>query len=225
MDLRPSCDASRTDASSRRREPSLFYAPPYDRTVEDEMAWHLVKYLRPECGLTSQERIETVAGPSWVDFVVELVDDDGRLRRVGIEITSATETASGVALPLCDAVLVGSGALDALYRVSEDSVLHRLHDVLAVVSECDADLFTDRAHVVFERLADPVVCTLAIGGSGEGGIHVPPVVSSEESALWGSPVCGPDGFTVTRLDRRLPSTWLADYTRATRLLGRVGKAA
>ena len=40
----PLAPATRLDAPPPiLREPTLFYAPPYDRTVEDELAWHLVK--------------------------------------------------------------------------------------------------------------------------------------------------------------------------------------
>ena len=35
-------------------EPSLFYAPPYERPIEDEFAWHLVKYLDVRAGLQYQ---------------------------------------------------------------------------------------------------------------------------------------------------------------------------
>ena len=52
-------------------EPSLFYDPPYERPLEDEFAWHLVKYLTPISRLDYQVKCDTAKAKVWVDFVVE----------------------------------------------------------------------------------------------------------------------------------------------------------
>lgn len=196
------------------REPTLFYAPPYDRPVEDELAWHLVKYLDPECGLLAQHRVVTPAGPSWVDAVVETVGAGGLVRRIGIEVTSEAE-ARDETLAMRDALLVGTGALDALYRVSEAAVLHRLHDVLAVVAAAEPALFTERAHIVFDRLALPDAVGLTVAPA-DTHLVVPDAAIDEDD-----PFAGIDavGFTVERRVGREPLTWLGDYTRALDALG------
>lgn len=216
--LRARLQCATPPAASPMRTPSLFYAPPYDRTVEDELAWHLVKYLQPECGLVSQHRVVTPAGPSWVDVVIERVTVTGRVERIGIEISTEAE-ATEAHIPLRDAVVVGVGALDALYRVPESAVLYRLHDVLAAVAACEYDLFTARALAMLEKLADPAILDVTVAPA-QRTIEVPRVIADEDSALWGGPVLGPEGFTVTRLVGREPLTWLHDYTRALDRLGR-----
>lgn len=191
------------------REPTLFYAPPYDRTVEDELAWHLVKYLDPACGLLSQHRVVTPAGPVWVDVVIETVGAGGLVRRVGLDVTGPEESHDDT-LPLRDALLVGTGALDAHYRVDEAAVLHRLHDVLAVLAAAEPALFTRRAHVNLERLAVPEATSLAVAPA-DTRLAVEAVAIDDEDPF---DALDAVGFTVERRVGRVPITWLADYTRA-----------
>ena len=132
-------------------EPSLFYAPPYERPVEDEFAWHLVKYLDALAGVQYQARVETPAGPFWVDFVVELPGPQGTVRRIGFEISEPEADAEAEALR--DALLVGQGALDALFRFQSEDLLYRLHDVLWCVRLWEAGLFSARGKVNLETLA------------------------------------------------------------------------
>ena len=196
-------------ASPLLHEPALFYAPPYERTVEDELAWHLVKYLDPACGLLSQHRVVTPAGPVWVDVVVETVGAGGLVRRIGLDVT-APEEMGDETMPMRDALLVGTGALDAHYRVDEASVLHRLHDVLAVLAAAEPALFTSRAHVNLERLATPDASALAVAPA-DTRLTVEAAPLDEED-----PFAAVDavGFTVERRVGRVPITWLGDYTRA-----------
>lgn len=132
-------------------EPSLFYAPPYERPIEDEFAWHLVKYLDPRAGVQYQARVETPAGPFWVDFLVELPEPQGTVRRIGFEISEPEADAEADALR--DGLLVGQGALDALYRFDSHDLLYRLHDALWCVRAWDASLFSQRGRVNLETLA------------------------------------------------------------------------
>lgn len=132
-------------------EPSLFYAPPYERPIEDEFAWHLVKYLDPQAGVQYQARVETPAGPFWVDFLVELPGPQGTVRRIGFEISEPAAEAEADALR--DALLVGQGALDALFRFNSEDLLYRLHDALWCVRAWDGSLFSQRGRVNLETLA------------------------------------------------------------------------
>ncbi len=201
-------------AAAQHREPSLFYAPPYERAAEDETAWHLVKYLDPSCGLLYQQRVVTPAGPAWVDFVVETVGAGGLLRRVGLDVTSAEE-ARDETLPLRDALLVGAGALDAHYRVPEPALVHRLHDVLAVVAAAEPSLFSTRGHVCLERLAAPETLALAVSPA-DTRLAVPATAMDESDPF---AAIDDEAFAVDRRVGRTPVTWLADYTRALDVLG------
>ncbi len=132
-------------------EPSLFYAPPYERPIEDEFAWHLVKYLDGRAGVQYQARVETAAGPFWVDFLVEVAGPHGTTRRIGFEISEADGDAEADALR--DALLVGGGALDVLLRFQRDDLLYRLHDALWCARLWEPALFSQRGRVNLETLA------------------------------------------------------------------------
>ncbi len=132
-------------------EPSLFYAPPYERPVEDEFAWHLVKYLDARAGVQYQARVETPAGPFWVDFLVEMADAHGTLRRFAFEISEPDADADKEAMR--DALLVGQGALDGLFRFQSEDLLYRLHDALWCVRCWEGTLFSQRGKVNLETLA------------------------------------------------------------------------
>ena len=135
-------------------EPSLFYDPPYERPLEDEFAWHLVKYLEPISGLQYQVRIETPCANVWVDFVVE-----HGARRIGFEIGGAEDRTEYDALPdelaYRDALVLGSGALDVLYRFRGGDLMHRLHDALLVTAAWDRTLFSQRGRINLNTLASP----------------------------------------------------------------------
>lgn len=54
--------------------PILCYDPPYPTPAEDELAWHLVKYLRDDCALTYDGRVFTVTPAEGQPFTVRVRD-------------------------------------------------------------------------------------------------------------------------------------------------------
>jgi hypothetical protein len=193
-------------------EPSLFYDPPYERPLEDEFAWHLVKYLTPISGLQYQVRVETVAMPTWVDFLVE-----HGARRVGFEVGEVDE-ADTQALHYRDALLLGTGAVDVLYRFRGADLMYRIHDALHLAAKWDADLFSARGRINLRTLASPearahqprphdaVACVA----------YAPPEPATTpdgEAFAWpGDDV--PNELVVRRLARARPGAWIRDYDRA-----------
>lgn len=199
--------------AAQHREPSLFYAPPYERPVEDELAWHLVKYLDPEAGLLYQYRALTPAGPVWVDFVIETVLPGGLVRRVGIDLTeSADDLASA---EMRDALLVGTGALDAHYRLPASAARTRLLDALAAFSACEPGLFSERGLVNLERLASDDA--RALDPDPQASVIEVPAPPVDDEDPWAA--LGEESFAVTRRVSRFPITWLDAYTRALDALG------
>lgn len=57
------------------------YSPPYASPIENDFAWHIVKYLDESVSLLNQYPVETICGLFIVDFVA--VTSEGR--RVGFE--------------------------------------------------------------------------------------------------------------------------------------------
>lgn len=206
--LRPASDSIPAQLS----EPSLFYAPPYGSPADDEFAWHLVKVLDGDCGVMAQVPVQTPAGPVWVDFVVETTLPDGRMRRVGFELTGADEDSDHAALR--DALLAGTHALDALYRFRASDVLTRVADVLLLVSGWEPALFSLRGRTNLERLASPeALLTIVHPNQAEVLMETSAVADTPDDAFSDVPVAA----APLRLVRRSavhPATWQADYARA-----------
>ena len=199
-------------------EPSLFYDPPYERPLEDEFAWHLVKYLNPISGLLYQAPAQTPGGTFWVDFVVECGAASEPVRRIGFEIGDlepATPDDEGERLR--DALLIGTGALDVLYRFRGPDVLHRLHDCLLLVARRDADLFTHRGRINLETLASPEAAayrphrhdaTLQLAYERAEDVDV------YDGDVFAWPAEAPPELVVRRLSHDHPAACLRDYDRA-----------
>lgn len=209
---RPTHDPADAQAPHPLVEPSLFYDPPYERPLEDEFAWHLVKYLTPISGLRYQVKVETLATNTWVDFLVE-----HGARRIGFEVGDLAE-ADAQALRYRDALLLGTGAVDVLYRFRGADLMYRIHDALHLAAKWDADLFSPRGRINLRTLASP-----------EARAHQPRPHDAIARVTYDAPAPGmtPDGeafdwpsddvpttLVVRRLTRSRPGAWIRDYDRA-----------
>lgn len=193
-------------------EPSLFYDPPYERPLEDEFAWHLVKYLNPVSALSYQVKVETPCANFWVDFVVA-----HRGRRFGFECGALDAEVDEEQEQLRQALIMGTGQIDVLYRFRGDDLVHRLHDCLLLVSRWDPDLFSDRGQVNLVTLASP-----------EARMHQPlrhetvaRVVYAQpeqednyDGEVFEWPTVETPALVVHRLCREQPAAWIRDHDRA-----------
>ncbi len=191
-------------------EPSLFYAPPYERPVEDEFAWHLVKYLEPSAGLAYQYRVETPFTRFWIDFVVEYGG-----RHIAFEcsdlFTDADETAYR------DALIVGSGAIDVLYRFRTEDLLHHLHDVLLLISRWEPALFSRRGHINLQTLASQTaLAEYPRPDTAEVELSYPAPIEEDvyDGDVFEWPAREAAALKVRRMSRTHPSTWLRQYDQA-----------
>ena len=198
-------------------EPSLFYDPPYERPLEDEFAWHLIKYLKPITGLRYQVRVETPCTNAWVDFVVE-----HGTRRIGFEIGSLDDTPDEEQERYRDALVIGSGALDVLYRFRAADLLYRPHDALHLAAMWDASLFSERGRINLHTLASPEArpchprphqtiaqISYVTPGAREEYKEAP---AQDDAAPWTQDV--PPVLIVKRLSRANPTAWLKAYDEA-----------
>ncbi len=200
----------RTEPETNLLEPSLFYAPPYERPVEDEFAWHLVKYLAPTCGLAYQHRIEMPGGQFWVDFVVE---HGGR--RIGFECGDLYTASDDQRLR--DALLMGSGALDALYRFKAEDLMFRLHDCLHLAARLEPGLFSERGRINLDTLASPEARTAPLAHDlvELTVVYTPPADADEidgEAFDW--PAAPAGALHLRRLTQALPAGWIRDFDAA-----------
>lgn len=205
-------DAPTTDdAPAVWSEPALFYDPPYASDLHDAVAWELVKHLDDACGL----RADVTAPPvgdctARADFLVEAPSG----LRVAFVLTGPGDGPVGDdALPdgpeTCarerDALLIGTGTADVVYRVRRVDVAHRLHDVLLLAARWDRALFTRRAQTNLQTLAAPEAYRATV----HPGVHT---VSLAYAAARGCTLVDADDapadtLIVDRLDRRHPDTW------------------
>lgn len=193
-------------------EPSLFYNPPYERPLEDEFAWHLVKYLNPVTALDYQVKVETACAHFWVDFVVTLGH-----HRVGFECGEMEEAPDEQQLRFREALLLGAGTLDVLYRFRGVDLMHHVHDCLFVASRWDPALFSSRAHVNLGTLAQEEVRACRPGRSNDllrVRYRQPRVEDVYEGEAFQWPGMPSAELRVRRLSRENPAAWVRDYERA-----------
>ncbi len=146
------------------------YEPPYDGAVQDEFAWHIVKYLREDAVLHSEVELETAGALFTADFVVE-VPGPIQTRRVAFECSGgrnlrdhqrrlrrdATLIASN--RPSADGMPAGQPVVDALYRLRGSDLLDHMEDCLYLVSQWESsaptqpDLFSERGRINLDTLA------------------------------------------------------------------------
>jgi len=205
-------------ASPLLMEPSLFYDPPYERPLEDEFAWHLVKYLQPITSLLYQTRVETPCANIWVDFIVE---QGGR--RLGFEVGSADEEADEEALRHRDALIIGSGAVDVLYRFRYADLLYRIHDGLYLASHWDPELFSARGRINLNTLTSPEArACRPRPHHAIATVAYPPEALPDEAVEtyeggafdWMDAHPLPPELIVRRLSRANPGAWIEAYDSA-----------
>ena len=134
------------------------YEPPYDGAVQDEFAWHIVKYLREDAVLLSEVELETPGAFFQVDFVVEIDGPEGT-RKVAFECGGGRNLRDHQRRLRRDATLIASGAVDALYRLRGSDLLDHMEDCLYLVARWEqaaagtADVFSERGRINLDTLA------------------------------------------------------------------------
>jgi len=125
------------------------YRPPYGSPIEDVFAYSATKYLRKEVRLVPQQKIRTYCGSFRVDFLIQF----GK-RRVAVECDGKAfhRTARDLAR---DTLILGSCAVDMIFRLQGSSIHYRIGDCLFLLSRYVPHLFTDRGFSNLEALAAP----------------------------------------------------------------------
>lgn len=134
-----------------------FYEPPYEGALQDEFAWHVVKYLREDARLASEVdlEVETARGHALfkVDFILEA---GGRL--VAVECGGERNLRDHQRRLRRDAALVASGAVGAVYRLRGSDLLDHMEDCLYLIATWEQasggpDLFSERGRINLDTLA------------------------------------------------------------------------
>ena len=197
------------------------YEPPYPGAVQDELAWHLVKYLREDAVLHSEVEVEVPPGPGHgpafftLDLVVDVplevgAGDPPAVRRVAFETDSGRTLRDHERRLRRDATLLAHGAIDTVYRLRGSDLLGHMNDVLYLASQWDADVFSERGRINLKTLASPEARALTVRPE-QPSVLVPYALGGAEDAperhLWHVANGQAPHVLVRRLDRRFESVW------------------
>jgi hypothetical protein len=134
------------------------YGPPCDSPIKDIFALHYVKYASDTVDLLPQVEAKTLCGTFVVDFVIR--NHDGY--RVGIECDGKgfhNESRD----EWRDAMILGEGHLDVIYRIRGSDLNYYVEDVLYLLAELEPRVFEQRAIANLKVLASPEVQGAAKG--------------------------------------------------------------
>ena len=204
-------------ASSLLAGPAVEPPPPYAGAIHDEFAWHVVKYLADDAVLRSEHAVEPtdrLPGALFTfDFAVEQPVYDARgsvvgQRRVAFEIGGARSLREHQRQLRRDATVLASGAADAVYRLRGSDLLDHMEDVLFLVAQWDAELFSARGQINLRTLAGPEARSLAIRPEQPSAL-VPYALGDDDPsrALWHVANGEAPHVLVRRLDARYPDVW------------------
>ncbi len=208
--------------SSLLTGPEVHTEPPYPGAIQDELAWHLVKYLREDARLTSEVGVEIAAGPSHgpayftLDLAVDVPVDGlpGTTRRVAFEAGAPGRSAlrDHDRLVRRDATVLAVGAADAVVRLRGSDLLHHMVDVLFLVAQWDPELFSERGRINLRTLASPEAKAMTVRPE-QPSVLVPYALDPDDASaaperhLWHVANGQTPHILVRRLDRRLPAVW------------------
>lgn len=214
-------------------DPAAFFAPPYEDVVTEGFVWNLVKYLAPAFDLTVRAleggtlvtvKALTAKAPSThgrasarsvtfafakrrePDSDTDHGSDAGRGQ--GVEVTDIEreeEKEANASRAFTDEI-AGHVPPGALYLLRTEDVVHRLQDVLAVVSQWDAALFSERGRLNLSRLASSEARSTRVTPACSRVIVSYPDARSATSLVLDAEVAIPETLIIHREMRARPST-------------------
>lgn len=211
---------------------SLFYDPPYDSELDDWIARNLIAYLSPAASLEYKANIRTPWMRCRFDFLIDL-----GTRRVAIDYTDTPEHVHTALVEDNDALAMGSGNVDVIFRIRRRDLEERLFDVLHVLAMWESTLFTPYGRRIFSnrassavRRAAPSTANDLVVISYESPTTLEELVgyaasnTDEEYGLEEAPFDWPnasvaDDLVIRRIGRENPTYWDRQYARASLVYG------
>ena len=196
----------------------LFYDPPYENELDDRLAQHLVAYLAPAASLEYRATVWTPWMQCRFDFLIDL-----GTRRVAIDYTDTPEHMLTALVEDNDALALGSGNVDVVFRIRRQDLEARLFDVLHLIGKWDPALFTPYGRRIFAARAHPA----AVGAHPKPGddlLAIPYAVPAGGEEDLDEPFEWPaeddlDDLVIRRLGRDNPAYWQRQYDRASLVYG------
>ncbi len=211
-------DGDRPAVRRASLQTALFYDPPYECELDDRLAQHLVAYLAPAASLQYKATVWTPWMRCRFDFLIDL-----GTRRVALDYTDTPEHVHTALVEDNDALALGSGNVDVIFRVRRHDLEDRLIDVLHLIARWDPALFTPYGRRIFASRAGSAV--LGADPTVENDLAVihyarPKRVEEafEEPFEWLVEEA-PDTLIIRRLGRENPAYWERQYERASLVYG------
>lgn len=143
-----------TDQSSRSEEPK--YTPPYDSPIEDDFAYHIVKYLNANVIFQKQVSATTACGRFRMDFTARQSD-----RTVGLEcdgeVFHNNKNYCSARDRWRDSLILATGAVEVIYRFTGKNLVYNMNDCLFILAAYEPQLFSERGLVNLTVLASDEV--------------------------------------------------------------------
>lgn len=130
------------------------YEPPYESPIEDLFAFNVIKYVDEDrIEFRKQVSIDTICGCFRLDFMIVVND-----RVIAIECDGA-KFHKGRELhdEYRDALILGTGSIDAIYRFRGKDLCYHLEDCLLVLSQWEPSAFSDRGRTNLKNLASDFI--------------------------------------------------------------------
>ena len=123
------------------------FDPPYDSPIEELLAQNALKYLAEDCRFQKQVEVPTNWGTFRLDFLIER-----RGQRIGVEC-DGRDFHDEYRDEWRDALILGTGAVDVMYRLRGCDLVYHIEDILFLMSGADPMLFSERGQINLAKLA------------------------------------------------------------------------
>lgn len=128
------------------------YNPPYDSPLEDNFAYHFVKYLKEDVDFIPQAEINSICGNFYIDFLVCAPSGE----KVAFEC-DGKEFHNESRDEWRDAMILGSSEVGSIYRLRGADITYHINDVLFVISRYNPEIFSIRGIRNLNSLASSTV--------------------------------------------------------------------
>lgn len=123
------------------------YSPPYDSPIEELFAYNIVKHLNISANLIKQYEVATICGVYRLDFIIEHENE-----RIGFEC-DGREYHNWQRDKWRDAMILGTKAVDYIYRLRGTDLYRHVDDCLFLISQEHPYLFSERGLINLNTLA------------------------------------------------------------------------
>jgi very-short-patch-repair endonuclease len=106
-----------------------YYDPLYDSPIEDQLAYHIVKYLRKDVSFLPQYKVHTFCATYRLDFFLSLGGT-----AIGIEC-DGSKYHDQQKDRIRDTLILGSGTVDTIFRLNGRNIVNNLNDCLWLIAQ------------------------------------------------------------------------------------------